>query len=226
MCFQKSILKLKTIKSWQDNNVKKNELGRKNVKICIIDNDGVNLTQLKEQNYELVTWETDYTKLDDVKDYDVVLCDIKDVGLKFKNKKQGLCVAEEIKKNFPNKIVLIYSGQNPKDFDSSFDRENNMFDGFVVKGEGTLDLVNELDKYCKVFWDPVAGWERIEKILRKQDTSNKVIAYMEHEFVKALQTKNCLDVDSLKSADAFNRIKDIVDFASTVISIYLAISKI
>ena len=220
MCFSKSVLRLKTIKSWQESNLKKSELGRSHVKICIIDNDGVNLTQLKQQSYEQVTWETDYTKLDDFKDFDVILCDIKGIGLNFKKKKEGLSVAEELKKAYPYKVVLIYSGQNPNDFDPSFDRANNPFDGFVVKGESTLDLVNELDKYCEVFWNPVSGWKRIEQILRKDDVSNKVIAYLEHEFVKSLTHEHDLDVTKIRKSDIFVYVKNVLEFASSVITLY------
>lgn len=224
MCSAKSVLKLKTINSWQDNNLKKSELGRKSVKICIIDNDGVNLTQLKQQSYEQVTWETDYTKLDDFKDYDVILCDIKGIGLKFGKKKEGLSVAEEIKKAYPYKVVLIYSGQNPKDFDPTFNINDNPFDGFVVKGESTLDLVSELDTYCEAFWNPVKGWKRIESILRKDDVSNKVIAYLEHEYVYSISHKRDLDIFKIEKSEIYKYVKNILEFAAAVISIYNSIS--
>ncbi|MGI6711092.1 MAG: hypothetical protein ACOX4W_06620 [Bacilli bacterium] len=184
------IKKMKTIRDWSSNtSINYENPKREIVKLCVIDNDGIDENALNNLGYKNTFVMHEFYKVDDIKDYNVILCDIKGVGQKFDRKCQGIAVAENIKKMYPEKKVILYSGQNPSDFDENYSNSATILDGFIEKGESTPKLVSELDKYCETFWNPVKMWDVIESKMKKKGATNKYIAYMEHLYVRSLIDK-------------------------------------
>lgn len=210
--------KYKTVNEWSQKNPMTRNPHRELVHMCVIDDEGFSKDELNALKYENVRVFEKFTDLNDYASYNVILCDIKGVGQNIDPQLDGIAVARDIKKYYPQKIVLQYSGQSVNDYDEKF-YENMEIDGFVEKSQSSKQLVDELDKYCSVFWDPVAAWKYIEKNLRKMNIENINIAFFEDLYVRSLEKKKNL-IDRNRDNEAIKNIFTIgLAFAELAISI-------
>lgn len=187
--FEKKVLNMRTIDEWKALNKKVYTPMRDKAKICVIDDDGIAEKSLRASGYTSIRLMQEYNDIEDVKPYNVILCDIKGIGDNIDPKKQGIAVALDIKKMYPDKIVIQFSGENPREFDIDFMYNNMRIDGFIQKGESSKKLLDQLDEYCSILWNPIKAWEFAEKNLRREGVSNKLIAYLEDAYVRSLDSK-------------------------------------
>ena len=219
--FKEKVLKLKTVNEWAANNKKNFKPQRDKVKICMIDDTPMNTSELNKMGYTQVRIMDAYGAIEDTEPYDVILCDIKGIGEKIDPVRQGIAVALDIKKMHPEKVVIQFSGQKPEEFDSDFKYNNMMIDGFIEKGKSTKDLVDKLDEICDAYWNPIKAWKFAERNLRREDNSNKVIAYLEDAYVKSLEkNKDYIKVykEKMNGADLVNMSVGILNFLSQILA--------
>ncbi len=212
--------KMKTVREWSVNNKTKYNPQRNNVKICVIDDNGIDENKLKKMGYNNVTAIKEYVNKEIIKPFDVVVCDINGIGNEIDPKRQGIAVALDIKKVYPEKIVILYSGENPIDYDENLDFKTSNIDGFIKKGISTKDFVDQLDIYCSPFWNPIDAWKFAEKNLRDEQTPNKIIAYLEHIYVKSIEkNKNYVNmyVEKNNTEDVVKLSIAILNFLSKII---------
>lgn len=183
-----TLLNYKTIKDWSQNNPVINKPRRDMINLCVIDDEGFEKDSMLKLKFNRIRVMDKFNNLDDFEPYNVILCDIKGVGNELDGKLEGIALAKEIKKIYPEKIVIQYSGQSVHDYDPYFYKDMSI-DGFIDKNLSTQKLVDELDKKCCMLWDPCEAWNYIEKNLRRMGIYNKNIAYFEHLFVKSLEKK-------------------------------------
>ncbi len=210
--------KFKTVRDWTQKNPMNLNPHRELVHMCVIDDEGFSTDELSALKYENVRVFEKFTNLNDYSNYNVILCDIKGVGQNIDPKLDGVAVARDIKKYYPEKIVLQYSGQSVNEYDDKF-YENMQIDGFVEKSQSSKKLVDELDKYCAVFWDPASAWKYIEKNLRRMGIENINIARFEDLYVRSLEKKKNL-IKKYKDNESIKNIFTIgIAFAQLAINI-------
>lgn len=185
--FEKHVFeKLKTIEDYKNNGYKKESPKRDKIKICFIDDKGFNTDFFRSTGYKDVDVKFDFNNANDVAAYDIIACDIDGIGMKLDEKRQGLAVAETIIAAFPEKVVLIYSSNNPFDYSENY---HSIGDGYFNKSLSNNDIAKLFDEYAAVFYDEIAAWKKIEKRLRKDGFSNKTIAFTENLYVRSLEDK-------------------------------------
>lgn len=209
--------KYMTVQEWKQNNPFKGKPNRDLIRMCVIDDDGFSTKELESLGFNKIRVFDRYTDLDDFKSYNVILCDIKGIGTNL-DQTEGIFVAKQIKQKYPDKIVLQYSGQSVLDYDKYY-YENMCIDGFIEKSQSSKQLVDQLDKYCSVLWDPVAAWEFIEKNLRREKVNNINIAYFEDLYVKCLINNKNFVAQKKNN----NYIKDIIKVIPDLISLMAGI---
>lgn len=215
------IKKWKTVEEWATNNEKEYPPHRDDVKICVIDNDGFP-ESIRNLGYSRIILRSDYNGNENFNEYDVILCDIKDIGIEIDPNIQGIAVALDIKKLYPNKIVIQYSGINPYEFDIDFLLHNTeQLDGYIKKDQSTKAIVDQLDEICSVFWNPIKAWKFAEKNMRRNGVSNKIIAYFEDAYVRSLSKKEDymeLYMNKIKNVStAISSLSPIIKFLSIVL---------
>lgn len=221
MCF---LSNYKTINDWAQRNPLSKSPRRDLIKMCVIDDEGFEKESMEKLKFPEIRVMDKFHDMNDFVHYNVILCDIKGVGHDLDSKLQGVELARQIKKIYPEKIVLQYSGQSVHDYDPYFYKNMNI-DGFIDKNLSTTKLAEELDKHCSMLWDPYDSWKYIEKNLRNLGIYNKNIAYFEHLYVKSLENKKNY-VDKHKDTENLSNIKSIslglLKLAITVIELYIS----
>ena len=207
---------LKTIDDYKNNGYRKDAIKRDKVKVCFIDDNGFGVESFRTTGYINTDFKLDFTNLNDVQAYDIVACDIDGIGTSLDKKRQGLAVAETIAATYPEKIVLIYSSNNPFDYSEDY---HSVGDGFFNKNISNNDIAKTLDIYSAVFFDEIAAWRKIEKQLRKNMIANKTIAYIEDMYVRSLEDKINLFKSNKKEKDLriiFEASKFVISIASII----------
>lgn len=124
---------------------------RDTIKICIIDDEGFDINMLYDLGYKNIRKKMQFESIDEYQDYDIILCDVEGIGNNVDPEKQGLAVAEQIKKVYPEKVVLLYSGKNIE----TFGEMPNVLDGYLRKQSSMSELAKSLDEYYKKPVDPI-----------------------------------------------------------------------
>ena len=158
---------------------------RKNIPILVIDDEGFLYADILKTHGFDIHVVADIDSINLVDPYPIIICDITGVGKRFESRYEGAHVIQEIKKLYPFKIVIAFTG---KTFDASYNKYFAMSDR-VVRKDSDLDFwVEALDKAINEFVDPIKLWEKIRGILLDHEISLKRLLQLEDHFVT-----RCLD---------------------------------
>lgn len=159
---------------------------RKNAEILIIDDDPLTYEDaLRANNFKFQhnwSWNT----VNDVKDYQIIITDNKGVvNQSFGEDCTGITMAIEAKKLYPEKKIVVYSG-------NLIDARKNDISNFdiLTRGSSFEDWRDMLDDAVRDSYNPKLAWRIIAEILDKNDISEKEKRNIQHQYVKAILAKN------------------------------------
>lgn len=159
---------------------------RSRFRIAIVDNDPFEHTdELRKHGYDI-------TELGDIRDfkavaeYPIVACDVRDVGIHFGNSYQGAHVLAEIRRLYPDKFLIAYSGGV---FGPTYKKYWDMCDVFLRRDVGTDQWVETLDRGIVELGDPVRHWSRVRKLLLDSGVSAFEVYLLEEAYIKSMLTK-------------------------------------
>jgi hypothetical protein len=178
-----TIGKPKTIYDLRDKIVDKPPIRRHTVAICIIDDEKFVYLDLLIKHDFNIREIGDINDIKAVESYDIVLCDIKGVGKHFGSQFEGGHIIEEIKKLYPSKVLVAYSGQQ---FDPTFNKYYQLSDFCVKKDINSDEWIEILDQSIKLIQDPVVQWKKIRENIIKLDISSYHLLKLEDEFVNKI----------------------------------------
>ncbi len=176
---------------------------RNRIPILIIDDENfMYLEELRNEQFNLMQIK-DIEDFKTVAAYPVVICDVKGVGHKFNEKKEGLYVVESIKKLYPFKQVAVYS--------SGYYEVSALSH---LKGIEWIQKDAEKDMWCNYCdtliqkaSDPIYIWKSIRSHLLREDMDIKEVMFLESDYVKMVKYNPKKLVD-FPSRDAFPNIKE------------------
>lgn len=166
---------------------------KKNTEILVIDDDEfIHLETLKASEYR-IEHRQDINSLNDVAEYDIILCDIRGVGKFLNSEYQGAYLVKQIKDKYPNKIVIAYTANS---YDPKFEEFLHYADAIFPKGTASEDWDSLLSKMLKELSDPVIQWKKTRSALLKANVPTITVAKYESEYVKAIKNNT---FESLKN---------------------------
>jgi len=158
------------------------------IRIAIIDDQPFSGQQnLRNAGYN-VTEIGDIKNVAEIIQYPIVLCDLQDVGAHFQSKYQGGFLIDEIKKNFPDKFVIAYTGGSPDQSVVNYARRNA--DAFIRKDVDINEWRDTLDEIIDTLSDPLEVWRRQRDALVDVDVSTKEILRLEDAFVRSVLNRS------------------------------------
>jgi hypothetical protein len=185
-------------------NKKQNEMQRNLSKACrilIIDDDlseessnyifDTQLKYLKNQLGFDITTKNDLINMRDVEGYDIIICDIDGVGLKLGGN-NGIWLLNEINKEYPDKILVLYSNYNQeirklnrvKNAAYEIWDKSELLDNHIKNGQdGFADKIKASMNY---FADPAQRWQKLRTKMLNTETSIHEVARLESYFVKSI----------------------------------------
>ena len=187
---------------------------RKKTDILIIDDEDFAPQEFLENNNYRFTNKRDIDNIRDVSEYPIILCDIRGIGKKISNAYEGAFVIQEIKKNYPEKIVLAYTASQ---YDPSYNSYIQKADDVLQKSLSTESWLENLDKYLYMISDPIFQWKKFRNQLLEKDVSLITVARYEDIFVKSYKKGDFKDFKNLE-ASVDGDIKNIFSkFISTIL---------
>ena len=180
---------------------------RPRVPIVVIDDKGFVYLDVMRNHGFVITELKDITDVKAVQTYPIIVCDIRGVGKTLDPQFEGAHVLAEIKKHYPNKILIVYTGQR---FDATFNKYFALCDASITKDAESQQWVEVLDKAIAAFLDPVAQWKKLRAYLIDLDVPTMRLAELEHHYVSAVLAKQTPFQDEKKLIDLPQDVKSVL----------------
>jgi hypothetical protein len=170
---------------------------RKDVKMALIDNEPFEyLDDLKFHGFN-ISYFKDVEAIESMLAYEVILCDIKGVGQKFKSKYEGAHVMKELNLTYPFKTIFAFTGYS---YDPTFNSYLSTVDNVLKKDIDQDEWIEALDLAINLATDPVKRWFKIRNFLLAREVSLFNLTKLEDEYVSILLNKGDLSTFPSKKA--------------------------
>lgn len=130
----------------------------------------------------------DIPNFDNLEKYQIILCDIKGVGRAIAASKEGATIIGELKRKYPEKIVIAYSASAQTD--GAVRQAKTRADHFISKDIDIEEWVRTLDKWSTLSIDPYKIWQRVRSRLIELDVDTKQILILEDAYVRTIKQKS------------------------------------
>lgn len=161
---------------------------RSAVRIAVID-DEVFAPQANLRSYGYsVEPIGDVKNVSEIIQYQIVLCDIMGVGRHFDTSLQGASLISEIKKNYPEKYVIAYTGAALNERAARL--ATSRADKTLKKDVEIEEWISTLDKASAEVTDPYIIWNKIRYRFIEIGVRTKDILHMEHLYVKSVTSQD------------------------------------
>ncbi|WP_154859222.1 hypothetical protein [Cyclobacterium xiamenense] len=159
---------------------------RKDVKMALVDDEPFEyLEDLKFHGFNIAYF-PDVEAIESLLAYEVVLCDIKGVGKKFKSKYEGAHVMRELNLKYPFKTIFAFTGYS---YDPTFNSYLSVVDNVLKKDIDQDEWIEALDLAIKLSTDPIKRWYKIRDFLLSRDVTLFNLTKLENEYVRILLNK-------------------------------------
>lgn len=137
-------------------------------------------TNLRQNNYT-ITHLNDINTLGEIRPFAIVLCDLQGVGSALHANMQGAHLIKELKKHFPEKYVIAYTGGHPN---ATISQEAKLFANKHLKKDAAIDRwIEVLDEAIKNVTDPVQTWKVFRTRLLDAGITPLQLTKIENDFV-------------------------------------------
>lgn len=160
---------------------------RGKIPILCIDDEGLEYESIIRHHGFNIRVVTDVDDIKAVSEYPIVICDIQGVGKAFRSQFQGAHIIEEIKKQYPSKVVIAYTGQK---HDARYNKYFLMADAMYSKDMDSDQWVDNLDQAVEKVVDPVAQWKRMRDYLFSKDVPTRSVYLLELDYIESMLKKN------------------------------------
>lgn len=189
---------------------------KKEIKIAVIDDQDFPPTNnLRNLGFNIIPFK-DISTLEQVKEYPVIICDIKGIGKEFGGKYEGAFVISELRKSYPDKYIISYST-------SSYDLDISSFiqksDVIASKGATIEEWSSILEKAIKDTSNASIRWKKTRESLLNNDIELSDLLDLEQKYILSINnSKNEMQDTSLLENIHNDLIIDIVkEFTSSAL---------
>jgi hypothetical protein len=193
---------------------------KKRTRIVVIDDeDGFPVNLFQAEGYSIDKWKTvtDYSKLE-IGFYDIIILDIKGVAQHI-SEEDGLGVLISLKKKNPAQIIISYSQYS---YDLNKIRFFQLADENIAKPSDFLKIKDLLDNLILTRFKPERYITELNKVLHKNNISEKEISKLNNEIAKAINSKSKPDWKRILGfvQDKTELEKQLVSLGETIFKFY------
>lgn len=175
------------------------------IKIAVIDDEPfVKMESLRNHGFNLTEIGGDIKSVDQVMAYPIVICDIKGVGKAFGSSKEGAHVLSEIRKSYPDKFLITFSGMT---YDASYNESFSSADKSATKDASIDHWIAILEEGLEKVGDPLQRWIRFRKNLLDKGIDLFELFKLEQAFIRSLEKR---DESIMKSHPVPPEVRDMV----------------
>lgn len=178
--------------------------------IAILDDEAFRpATPLRAHGFRLTELGGDIKSVDQIAAYPIVVCDIRGVGRAFGSKHEGAHVISEIRKTYPDKFLIAYTGAA---HDASYNEELLAADKSAQKDAAIEYWVQLLELGLRSIGDPRQRWIRFRGTLLDRGIDMFDAFKLEQAFIASIDRRN----SALLTEEA-NRLRSKDDIKNLVI---------
>ena len=159
---------------------------RQAVPIAVIDDQPFEpATNLRNNHYNVVQL-FDIKNISELRLHPIILCDLQGVGSSLNAELQGAHLIREIKKHYPEKSVIAYTGIGKNAIMSRIAQQNA--DKFLKKDSSLEDWIDTLDEVVSNVTDPVYMWKKFRKRMLDAGITPFQLTKLEDAFVGGMES--------------------------------------
>lgn len=197
-------------------NISKNNIVdlRRKIKILMVDDEEYDIFDMLNTRGYHMYYKSDINYAEEVEPFDIIILDIKGVAQRFGSAYEGFGFAKEVKKLYPHKIVLCYSGTSNNDINGQLDK----IDGYIPKDTDIDQWSARLDAFIKNYSSVDYHWGIIESKLREERYSQNIIDDLKERYIKSFNEDSFDDMKNqfmLKINDS----KMCIDIITSLVSL-------
>ena len=163
-----------------------------------------------------ITHIQDISSINAIENYPIVLCDLLGVGVSLSPTLQGAHIIAEIKKSYPEKIVVAYTGGGYSDI---YEAGVSIADHHLKKDANIEEWCDLLDTAISELSNPAIVWRKTRHRLLDADVTPYQLALLEDTFVRnVLKGREELELKLTEQANKLN----LVGHAQSIINSLLA----
>ncbi|WP_180022595.1 response regulator [Acinetobacter sp. YH16044] len=162
-------------------------IDRNKFKILCIDDQGFQYEHLLKNHDFNLKVVSDIEDINAVEAYDLIVCDIIGVGKAFGSKFEGGHIISEIKKRYPFKKVIAFSGSQ---FNPEFNKYFTLSDKSLNKDTELETWVDVLDTLIQDLAYPERVWQSTKTYLNNNNLDAFTIDFFHKSFFTQLQVIN------------------------------------
>lgn len=156
---------------------------RKKSRILVIDDEDFSpINNLKSNGFKIEV-QMDIDRISDVEDYNIILVDIMGVGIGIDPINQGAHLIHQMKKTFPEKFIIAYTGGANQDLTSI---AAEYADKYLPKDTSVDRWCDVLDDACQTVSNPIKSWEKFRHRLLDKGISPINLAELEDTYVRSI----------------------------------------
>ncbi len=175
---------------------------RRSIRIAVVDDQPFAPEHnLKNNQFQIATY-TDIHKVEQLEEFPIVLCDLQGVGLQLASDLQGAYLIEEIKRNYPEKAVIAFTGGSTNSNISK--RAALAADDYLKKDASIEEWRDVLDKHIRNLSDPVYVWKQLRIRLIKADVTPLELLKLEHAYVSSIKSGLDATKEAIRTASTTN----------------------
>jgi len=156
---------------------------KKQISIAVVDDNPFLKADALRTNGFNITEVGDIRSIEQIMAFPIVICDIKGVGKAFGSDYEGAHVLAEIRKAYPDKFLISFSGSQ---YDVSYNESLNSADLSATKDANLDYWIKVLETGLKAVGDPKERWLRFRQTLTTKGVDSYEIFKLETAFVKNL----------------------------------------
>lgn len=154
---------------------------RRKVKILMVDDEEYAIFKLLNTRGYRMYYKSDINYVEEVEPFDIVILDIKGVAQEYGSTYEGFGFAIEVKKLYPNKIVLCYSGTSDNNINSQLDK----IDGYISKDTDIDQWTSRLDSLIRKYSSVDYHWDIINRKLIENHYPEETIEELRKLYIKS-----------------------------------------
>lgn len=142
---------------------------------------------LKNHGFRIRELGGDIKSIDQIAAYPIIVCDIRGVGKSFGSTHEGAHVISEIKKSYPDKYIVAYTGST---YDATYNEKLALADKVAVKDTNLDGWITYLEDALVSIGDPKKRWLRLRASLLQKGVDIYDVHLLEQAFIKSIGSKN------------------------------------
>lgn len=179
---------------------------RNEVPIAVIDDEEFRYREMLNRSNFHIRQYMDINDVRDISDYAIVLCDIEGVGNEFGSEYEGAYIIKEVKRKYPNKIVIAYSAYS---FDPDYNKFFEKADFVFNKDRGFDKWEESLSEAISLATDPIEQWKKVRDYMLMNNIPLYTIFKLEQGYIRAVKERNKNQLlDRVESSGMPDEVKD------------------